>query len=137
MTTASDIITGALRKLSIRASETAISASEMQDGLEDLNDLGESKKWFQAVASASDTLSIPREVVGPLKIILADSIKAEYPAAALDMTVVDDAWNDMYRIINGNLNVNFPSTLPLGSGNQWSDYVWDQRFFTDEGKLNF
>ena len=48
MTTASDIITGALRKLSIRASETAISASEMQDGLEDLNDLGENKKWFQA-----------------------------------------------------------------------------------------
>ena len=137
MATASDIITGALRKLSIRASETPISASEMADGLEDLNDLGENKKWFQAVSASTSILNIPRDVEGPLKIILADSIKAEYPAAALDPSVVEDAWSDMYRIINGSLDTKYPSTLPLGSGNQWSDYVWDQRFFNEDGKTNF
>jgi len=42
MTTAADIIKGSLRRLQVIESETPIEASEIEDGLEDLNDFGSS-----------------------------------------------------------------------------------------------
>ena len=40
MTTSADIISGALKHLGIRAAESPLTAAEVQDGLEDLNDMG-------------------------------------------------------------------------------------------------
>ena len=138
MTTASDIITGALRKLAVVSSEQPITSSEMADGLEDLNDLGASYKWFPPVSSANDDINVPREIVGDLKIILAEKMMPDYADIQINPTLskqVPKAWNNIWRVVNGKIDYSFPSTLPMGSGNQDS-YVWDVTFFPAT-KVNF
>ena len=140
MTTASDIISGALRKLGIRASETPISDPEMSDGLEDLNDLGESKGLFKAVANPSDTIRVPRGLDGALKLVLAEKLLPDYSDVPLTPQLQKqfaDAWDDIWRITNGSIEVNFPSTLPMGSGNQDAYYAWDSAFFNEGQSPNF
>ena len=139
MATASDIIKGALRKLGIRSSESPISDSEMADGLEDLNDLGEAKLLFRAVPTVSTELNVPRNMVGALKLVLAEKIAPDYEGLIISPTLakeISKAWDDIYRYRNGKLDVKFPSTLPMGSGNQEADYLWDDDFFA-ESKTNF
>ena len=140
MATASDIIKGALRKLGVRESESAISDSEMADGLEDLNDLGASNNLFAPVANVSDTIRVPRGLDGALKLALAEKLLTDY--ADIQLTPVlaksfNGAWNEIWRITNGTIEVNFPNTLPLGSGNDDSYYLWDDSFFSESEKLNF
>ena len=140
MTTASDIITGALRKLGIRASETLIDDAEMADGLEDLNDLGESKMLFKAVPSPSSIIRVPRGLDGALKLVLAEKIMADYPDIPLTPQLQSqfrDAWNDIWRITNGTITVKFPNTVPIGSGNQDIGYLWDNTFFNETESPNF
>ena len=140
MATASDIISGALRKLGIRASETPISDAEMSDGLEDLNDLGESNNLFPAVSSPSDDIRIPRGLDGALKLVLAEKILPDYSDIMLTPQLQKqfaDAWSDIWRITNGSIVVNFPNTLPSGTGNQDYAYLWDDVFFNEQQAPNF
>lgn len=140
MATASDIIKGALRKLGVRESESAISDSEMADGLEDLNDLGSANKLFAPVANVSDTIRIPRGLDGALKLVLAEKLLPDYSDIQLTPVLAksfNGAWNEIWRITNGTIEVNFPNTLPLGSGNDDSYYLWDDVFFRESEKLNF
>ena len=140
MATASDIIKGALRKLGVRESESAISDSEMADGLEDLNDLGSSNNLFAPVANVSDTIRIPRGLDGALKLALAEKLLPDYSDIQLTPVLAksfNGAWNDIWRITNGTIEVNFPNTLPLGSGNDDSYYLWNDSFFSESDKLNF
>lgn len=140
MATASDIIEGALRKLGVRASETAISDAEMSDGLEDLNDLGESKRLFPAVASLTDEIRVPRGLDGALKLVLAEKLMPDYADIQMNpvfQRLFSDAWNDIWRITNGSIVVNFPNTVPLGTGNQDYAYLWDDVFFNEQQAPNF
>jgi len=140
MATASDIIKGALRKLGVRESESAISDSEMADGLEDLNDLGASNNLFAPVANVSDTIRVPRGLDGALKLALAEKLLPDYSDIQLTPVLAksfNGAWNEIWRITNGTIEVNFPNTLPLGSGNDDSYYLWDDSFFSESEKLNF
>jgi len=140
MATASDIINGALRKLGVRASETSISAAEMADGLEDLNDIGETNLLFPAVDTESEELRVPRGAVGPLKLVLAEKILPDYADVQLTPQLQKefaDAWDEIWRITNGTIEVNFPNTLPMGSGNQDSQYLWNDTFFREQEKMNF
>lgn len=140
MTTPNDIIKGALRKLGVNASETEISDAETADGLEDLNDLGEAYKLFPAVATASSDLWIPREIVGDLKMVLAEKLLPDYPNVQLTPQLQKGfctAWDNIWRNVNRDIDVKFPNTLPLGSGNQDSEYIWGDRFFKESESLNF
>ena len=140
MATASDIAGAALRKLGIRSSETPIEADEMADALETLNDMGEAHSWFQAVADSSTELNIQRRAIGPLKSLLAEKLAPEYTAASITPNLqneFNEAWRTIYMITNGDLNVAFPNTLPVGSGNQGcNSYLLENRFF-NEGSNNF
>lgn len=140
MATASDIIKGALRKLGVRASETEIEDFEIEDGLEDLNDLGASHRLFAPVANPSDTIRVPRGLDGPLKLALAQKIAPDYSDIEISPRLeraFADAWDDIWRITNGTIEVKFPNTVPLGSGNDDSYYLWDDVFFREQENLNF
>jgi hypothetical protein len=50
---------------------------------------------------------------------------------------IAQAWNDIWRVTNGTINVKFPDTLPMGSGNTDGYYLWDELFFNETGTLNF
>jgi len=139
MATPLDIITFALRKLKVRAAETEIEPSESADGLIDLNNLGAEKQWFEPVEQLSDTLNISREMEGPLGYILASIIQDDYAAAVMTPSLqgnINDALASMYRLTNGKLDVQFPSTLPQGTGNEWNNNNVDERFF-EQDKQNF
>lgn len=139
MTTANDIVSGALRKLGVRASETAIEDYEGQDGLEDLNDLAAENHLFPPVASLSDTINVPREMVGALKLVLAEKLMPDYPNIQLTPALNKqflEAWDAIWRAKNGKLDVKFPNTVPRGTGNQGSPYVWDNAFM-DGQETNF
>lgn len=140
MATASDIIQGALRKLGIRSSESPVSDAEMADGLDDLNDLGESHLLFRAVSNVSDTIPMPRNMDGALKLVLAEKIAVDYEGLIISPMLakqIASAWDDIYRFKNGSIDVKFPNTLPLGSGNQDSQYLWDDTFFDETNGTNF
>jgi len=140
MTTASDVINGSLRKLGINASETGISDAEMADGLEDLNDLGEANGLFPAMSSASDTIRVPRGLDGALKLVLAEKLQPDYPNVQLSPQLAKafvSAWDDIWRISNGSIVVNFPNTVPQGSGNQDNAYLWGDEFFNQQETPNF
>lgn len=139
MATPNDIIATALRKLKVIAAETDIEAAESADGLKDLNNIGAEHQWFEPVALVSDTLNITREMVGPLGYILADKIQDDYAASVMTPSLqknIHEAYNAMYRLVNGKLDVKFPSTLPQGTGNDWNNSNIDERFF-EQDKQNF
>ena len=84
MTTSADIISGALKHLGIRAAESPLTAAEVQDGLEDLNDMG--AEWeesglrmgFEPNLDANATLNLPRSAIAAFKANLAVRIAAQY-----------------------------------------------------------
>jgi len=135
MATASDIATAAIRKLGVRNSESTIEDFEMADALDALNDIGSNHLWFSPVTDSSTDLRIPRQAVGPLKSILAQKLMPEYTNVQLTKQLQDDfdsGWEDMRRITNGSLNVKFPNTVPIGSGNQdCNNYLLENEFFND------
>ena len=140
MATANDIVSGALRKLGIKASESPLTSSEIVDGLVELNNLGASKYLFPPVASASDTIRVPRSLEGALMTVLAERLVVDYADMAVSPTLdkqIAQAWNDIWRVTNGTINVKFPDTLPMGSGNTDGYYLWDELFFNETGTLNF
>lgn len=140
MATASDIVSGALRKLGITASETPLTSSEIADGLIELNNIGASKNLFPPVANASDTIRVPRALEGALMIVLAERLIVDYSNMTLSPTLekqIAQAWNDIWRVTNGSIKVKFPNTLPTGSGNTDGYYLWDYVFFNETSEINF
>jgi len=146
MATGADMVNGALRKLGINPSDSAIEGQEMLDGIESLNDM--LIEWensgivlgFAPIADSADTVRVPRGTENAIKANLAGRMASDYskqlsPALVAEIGASTD---NMLRIISKPLDVEFPDTLPLGSGNQCSDDTyWDQRFFNTNNKENF
>lgn len=145
MATAADIIKGALRRLQVIEDETPIEASEINDGLEDLNDWGSAHEvgflqlGFSPVQNTGDTVNIPREAAGYFKDHLALYIAGQY-GTPIPGTLVDSASKTMTWALNAfqrPIDVEYPDTLPIGAGNQCDLITEDQRFFNPNSKENF
>jgi len=145
MTTAADIIKGALRRLQVIGSETAIEDDEISDGLEDLNDWaiaiehGKVALGFVPVELSSDTVNIPREAVGMYKDNLALYMAGQY-GAPIPQTLAASASDSMTLVLNmfqRSIDVAYPDTLPIGSGNECELLTRDNRFFDFTDKENF
>lgn len=145
MATAADIIKGALRRLQVIEDETPIEASEIQDGLEDLNDWGSAHEvgflalGFSPVENAADTVNIPREAVGYFKDALALYIAGQY-GTPVPQTLVISAQMTKSAALNAfqqPIDVEYPDTLPIGSGNECDLITTDQKFFRPNNKENF
>jgi hypothetical protein len=84
MTTAQHIINRAYSKVGIKAAETPLQATEVQDGLDVLNDLLAEwdatgiLKGVSPVKLASDIVEAPRHADGALKAVLAIRLANEY-----------------------------------------------------------
>ena len=145
MASGADIVNGALRKLGVNPSDSAITGQEMLDGIESLNDM--LIEWensgivlgFAPIADSADTIRVPRGTEAAIKASLAGRLASDYskqPSASL-MGEISAAFDNMLRIIQKPLDVEFPDTLPIGSGNQCIDINEDQRFFTANTEENF
>ena len=145
MTTAADIIKGALRRIQVIASETPIEADEIQDGLEDLNDFGSQTETgfialgFIPMSSAADTINIPLEANGFYKDHLAIYLAGQY-GAPVPQTLLASAELSKAMVLNtfqGPIDVEFPDTLPLGTGNTCDNTFENQKFFKPNNSENF
>lgn len=144
MATASDIIRGALRKLGVRDSETPIEADEIADGLDDLNDFGSTLEQtiplgFVPLSSVGDEVNIPREAVSMYKLNLALYMATDY-GVPIPQTLVMTAAEAKDRVMTAfqsPLDVSYPDSLPIGSGNDCDYYYEDQKFFSSNNKDNF
>jgi hypothetical protein len=145
MATGSDIITRALTRLGIRASETALEADEIQDGLSLLNDMG--SEWerlyhlgFSPLSAITDEVRIPRHANGAFIDNLAIKMGPEYsrPISPALAASARDSLNNMLAANIDLSNVAYPSILPLGSGNRWCDSDdLDSDFFPEQSKRQF
>ena len=145
MATAADIIKGALRRLQVIGSETPIEADEIQDGLEDLNDFGSSHEdgylalGFVNMSNTADTINIPIGAVGYFKDALALYIAGQYGAPVSQSLIMahDKSKSAALNAYQPVINVEFPDTLPMGSGNNCDLITSDQKFFTPNSTENF
>ena len=143
MATAQDIITRAFAQAGIKTQESPLEASEIQDGLDLLNDLGSSYEYdlklgFQPVMNISDVVRIPREAEHAFKTNLAVRLQSEY-LLPTDQTLFLDAQDSMDRLVRSRVHigdVDFPNTLPMGSGNQ-CDSGYYRDFFPSKDGDNF
>lgn len=143
MATASHIITRALTRLGIRASETSLQADEIQDGLDLLNDL--LSNWealyslgFSPVQGVADEVRVPRNANMAIIDSLAIAMAPEY-SRPVSPALIGSAQMSLKNMLAARLdltNVDMPSTLPLGSGNQCDDGD-DRRFFSEQDEVNF
>lgn len=146
MSTARRIIERAFSKAGIRASESPLEASEMADGLDTLNDLLKAYngtgllKGVAPVSNVDDDLLEPDESTWMLKANLAIMLAGEYripvtQGMAADAMLSKSAWISSSTNLS---NIEYPSTLPLGSGNQDSFRSGiDESFFPETDKTNF
>ena len=146
MASATKIITRALTRLGIRASETAIEPDELQDGLDMLNDM--LSNWeesgynlgFSPVSNITDEVRIPRGANAAVIDSLAIMLAPEY-SRLVSPTLVASAKLSFQNMLIANVfigEVDYPSTLPRGSGNDCGYDGWiDSTFFPEKDKRNF
>jgi hypothetical protein len=144
MATANDIIARAFSRAGIKASEAALEPDEIQDGLDLLNDM--LSNWepihhlgFSPVAGVADEIRIPRFANAAVIDAFAIVLSPEYHKP-VSQGLAASAKLSMDNMMSANINlddVDMPSTLPLGSGNECSDSGDDSRFFAQKDKVNF
>lgn len=144
MATGSDIITRALTKLGVRASETPLEAAELADGLDALNDMLSEWEYsgirlnFERLTNAAETVNVPDGALGCIKSQLAVRLAAEYGRQISPALVAEaDLGMDNLLISLAHLgDVELPDTLPTGSGNRITDFAEDT-FFAQNTTDNF
>jgi hypothetical protein len=144
MTTSAGIISGALGHLGIRTAESPLTAAEVQDGLEDLNDMG--AEWeesglhmgFEPSLDVNATLNVPRSSISAFKSHLAIRIAPQY--SRIVSPALAELARESMKSLEASLvfigEVALPDTLPTGSGNYSGDLIGN-RFFRQNKKERF
>jgi len=145
MATAADIIKGALRRIQVIEAETPITADEIQDGLEDLNDFGSQMEagglslGFNQLSSTADEVSIPFQTVGMFKDNLAVYMAGQY-GAPIAQTLAESA-DKSYRLalaaFQGPIDVSYSDSLPTGAGSDCFGVFYEENFFPANDEQNF
>lgn len=146
MATARKILERAFSKIGVRAAETPLTAAEISDGLDVLNDLISTwdatgtLKGVAPVIDVSADLKEPRYATWALKANVAILLAGEY-GIPVSQALAVDASSSKSEMVKASMNLQdleFPSTLPIGSGNR-DEYGtgYDRDFFPENSKRNF
>ena len=145
MTTATEIITDALEEIGYKAAETPVEAADLKLGLRKLNDMfaaweGSNLDLGAApVEDAADTVRIPRWAVEGVKMSLAGRLLAPFkrPLTNELTASIKAATTNMLRAMVKPIDVVYPDSLPLGSGNECNGENYDRKFFSNNQDENF
>jgi len=132
MATALDVITKALVLSGVRVAESPLEPSEAEDGLDALNDM--LNEWnlddidigFESVDDVQDELFVNAGTLGAIKSNLAIYIASEYGRIVSDALALRARIGK--KVVRGSLSLrplDFPDTLPIGSGNERNNRVPD------------
>ena len=138
--TASTVIRDALQELLVQASEQPIQPTEATDTMRYLNrmmsawaskgiDLG-----YTPVTSLGDTITVPDGAIEGIVLNLAIKIAPQYDVAvSLDLRInAKDAYQTILRIARIRPLSKYPTTLPVGSGNEGENTFTNTHFYTDD-----
>lgn len=145
MATALDFVKRAFTISGIHPDETDIEASESADALDIFNDmlieweLNRANLGFAPVKDLADEVRIPRGAHKAVKYNLAVLIGIEFdsPVSPDIAAVANQSKSKMMAIYKKPLQVNYPGTLPTGSGEQCDNGYFDDRFYPKVEKENF
>lgn len=148
MATVTEIISGSLKLLGVRAAESQVQPVEIQDGMESLNDMMNQlivdgiDIGFEAVEAVDEEVFVDDGAIGPIKALLAEYIDPEYaPTGGTRITPAlakrIRAAPTILRALVPTRATQFPDSLPTGSGNETNYYnpdgdsanVFHNRFF--------
>jgi hypothetical protein len=135
---ASEIITRAYAE--VVASKSSIQPSELQDGLRYLNRMMASLEakgielGYTSLSSVDDEVTVSNGVILGMVKNLALTLWPQYSTDPVNPLIKFSADRTMGTMLNQAINVinpsQFPSTLPVGSGNY--DGVYQDNFYTNE-----
>jgi len=139
METAGSIIKDALSELTLQADEQSVPAVEVQTGVRYLNrmmqmlDANGVKLGYTLVTSPNDPLTVPAGAYEPMVMLLAERLANGYD---FDVTpnmakLVREARATIYKVGVSIGKMNMPSSLPIGSGNDYSGDSYDGDQFFD------
>lgn len=142
--TAGDIIDSALGELLVRASEAPLEADETQDAIKYLNRMMSALAvkgitfGYTAVSSVSDEVTVPDGAIEGIIKNLAIKLQPQFgsPDTPINPLLVAEAREGLEVmwtiVIDGVGPTRFPSTLPVGSGNEGNDVFGVDHFYTDD-----
>ncbi len=136
MSTARQVVNGAIKLLAVRPAESPLTDAELIDGLEAMNDM--LNEWkddgiyidFETVDDLDETLYVDEGVIGAIKSNLAIYISPEYSDKGIPQWLAQRAIDSKKTVRAKRLEENlersmYPDTLPVGSGNEWNNNVPD------------
>lgn len=142
MATAKEIVDNASESIGYKAAETPLEAADAKIALEELNDM--LAEWLDSgidlgavpVKNLADEVRIPRGAVSAVKKNLAVRLCVPFtrPITPELLSVANASTKSMLRSIV-KIDVEYPGTLPRGSGNQYDED--DTRFFSQNSETNF
>ena len=135
METANAIIKDALQELLVQASEQSLQAVDFQTGRRYLNRMMSVSPYnllgFTVITNPDDVVTIPDEAVEGVVFNLAKRLLSTYDVAlTTELNVsASDGLKSIRRITTTIEPTQFPSTLPVGSGNTAYHSTYSSRFF--------
>lgn len=132
--TARDVLLGAFEDIVVRMDEETLGASDMLTGVKTINrimamlsengvDLG-----FTKLAKISDLITIPEGVIDSLVSLLALRLWPSYRTGEPSSQLVANARRGLAQMYKSGVEIGateYPSTLPMGSGNEDSGGTYD------------
>lgn len=145
MTTVRQIADGAAEELGVKTAEIALESPDYQKILNRLNDLG--TEWadigltpaFQEVANDTDVVAIDRNAIAAFKYTLAIRCAPTFQRAVTP-ALAENAQTTLTTLrasVSHIGPVDYPDTLPTGSGNDCGQSFNTQRFFEANEQENF
>jgi len=131
METAESVINDALQEILVQASEQALQAVDFQTGRRYLNRMMATSPYnllgFTVVTSPADNITVVDEAIEGIIFNLAKRLLSSYDmtlTAELNISA-NDGLKTIRRITTNIQPTQFPSTLPIGSGNDLINPVSD------------
>ena len=131
METAESVINDALQEILVQASEQALQAVDFQTGRRYLNRMMATSPYnllgFTVVTSPADNITVVDEAIEGIIFNLAKRLLSSYDVtltAELNISA-NDGLKTIRRITTNIQPTQFPSTLPIGSGNDLINPVSD------------
>ena len=138
MATAAQVIKAALQRILVQDSEASLQASEYQDAIFAMNnymlalDAQGITLGYTEVADLGDDITIPTGALRGLIANLAIEVAPDYNGAISEGLVVaaQQGMEAMRKLGVSITATAYPSTLPIGSGNDYGN-GWDWKFYPD------
>ncbi len=137
MRTALQIINRAAAKIGVKRAGVDLTDDEINDAIDELNDMmleidaAGTALNYTIVSSKTDLITTPDWTYGAMSSQLGIRIAPEYEVSVSGelATQANESWKIVLKRTEELNSVNFPTTMPIGAGNEY----WDnERFYTNE-----